>query len=107
MPTDKSSSGLSLLQSHFRLHDPISGVPSLEIDCLCKVRRTSRVATQMQDKLSRDVRLEGQLHTGPESRRSRSAANFNASRIFATVNSGKSDIISSSVIPAARYSRTS
>jgi len=56
----------------------------------------------------RQVLVEKSLHaTDPRRRRSRSAAKAKQARISSMVSSGKSERISASVIPEARYSSTS
>jgi hypothetical protein len=60
------------------------------------------------EKTKRQVLVDQRLHaTDPRSRRSRSAANTKQARISSLVSSGKSAKISASVMPEARYSRTS
>ena len=56
---------------------------------------------------ARQVLIEEQLHAGVARRCSRIAANARAARTWSVVNSGKSETISSVVIPDAKYSNTS
>ena len=57
----------------------------------------------MGNQFAREDLDEERFQAGLARRRSRSAANFNAARILPSVNSGKSTMICSLDIPAARY----
>lgn len=60
------------------------------------------------EKTKRQILVDQRLHaTDPRRRRSRSAANTKQARISSLVSSGKLAKISASVMPEARYSRTS
>jgi hypothetical protein len=61
------------------------------------------------DQAMTEILVEQQAHAvgEPASRRSRAAANAKVARMSSRVRDGKSARISSSVIPPARYSRTS
>ena len=75
---------------------------------ITNVTTPGKARRQGVEKAKRQILIDQRLHaTDPRRRRSRSAANTKQARISSLVSSGKSARISASVMPEARYSRTS
>ena len=75
---------------------------------ITNVTTTGKALRYGVKKTKRRILVDQRLHaTDPRRRRSRSAANTKQARISSLVSSGKSARISASVMPEARYSRTS